>query len=108
MESDYASALAAARQAPGVPADFDAWLRQLEATTASWVADAVAFSEILAPLVAEHLHGHGLVPLSNSAGLASSPARQATRVRSRSAGPSDIADFIDMMIEQERGPHCAG
>jgi hypothetical protein len=103
-ETDYAAAVAAARQAPDAPADFEAWLGNLERSEASRVAEVAVFSEILAPMVGEYLREHGFAPFP--AGATSFSARQPTRVRLRSAAPPDIADFIDTMLEQERGAPC--
>jgi hypothetical protein len=97
-DTEFADAAARARKSSGSEFEADSLMSALLAEERERVAGAVAFAEVLVPMLSRSLAG-----LSPPAGAA--PA--ATRVpRAPAHGESrGIADFIDDMLAQERaGP----
>jgi hypothetical protein len=95
-ETDLADALAEVRQAHEPEPEVEARLALLRSEADRRVADAVAYAEVLVPMLAERLKA--LVPLAGSPTIA--PPR-----KPRVEAPGDsrgIADFIDEMLVQDR------
>jgi hypothetical protein len=94
-ETEFAEATAKARE--GTQSEFEAEsiLQSLLTEEKERVADAIAFAEILVPMLAERLAANA------------GPIRAAAHVvkRERVGAPAaarDIADFIDDMLSQDR------
>jgi len=95
-ETELAEATAQARRHAGSEFEAESILQQLIADEKERVADAVAFAEILVPMLADRLGG-----------LAARPAAPAVVAPRRPkvsppVEPRGIADFIDDMLTQER------
>ena len=95
-ETELAAAMAQAREGPEGGLGADARLSAVLAEEGERVAAAVAFAEILAPLLTERLAARA--PERGRA--AADPARRAP---APSAGDRGIADFIEEMLAQDRG-----
>ena len=94
QDTDLVRALAAARaEAPAGPETEAAW-QAMQAAEEERVAEAVALSELLAPMLKDRL----ALPLAASAALP--PPRPAAAIP-RAQAPS-VADFIEEMLAQER------
>ena len=91
-DSEFAGAVARARAACGTGAD--SILDALMAEERERVAGAVAFAEVLVPMLTRRLSG-----LSPATAAAPAPPRARLPARDASRG---IADFIDDMLAQER------
>jgi hypothetical protein len=96
-QNEFSRLVDKARGACKDPAEADSILVTLLRQEESRVADAVAFAEVLGPLLARHL--------SHLAPAARATAASPQAPRPRQAGRDDnrgIADFIDDMLAQER------
>ena len=97
-ETEFAEAAAKARQASGSEYEADSVLNALLVDERERVADAVAFAEVLVPMLSRSLPG--LAPAAAASPAAPRRARMPAHDESRG-----IADFIDDMLAQERaGP----
>jgi hypothetical protein len=97
-ETEFAEAAARARRSAASDFEADSLLSALLADERERVAGAVAFAEVLVPLLSRGLPG--LSPPAAAAPPATRRARMPARDESRG-----IADFIDDMLAQERaGP----
>jgi hypothetical protein len=95
-ETELAAAVVDARRASESDAEADALLKTLKSEEEERVADAVAFAEVLMPMLAERLKQ---LPQANARGQ---NPRQVRRNTERSAEMRGIADFIDDMLAQDR------
>jgi hypothetical protein len=96
-QNDFSRLVESARESCKSPAEADLIMENLLRSEQARVADAIAYAEVLAPMLAKQL-SH-LVPGARAA-AASAPVQ-----RPRQAGRDDnrgIADFIDDMLAQER------
>jgi hypothetical protein len=93
---ELAAAVADARRASESDAEADGLLRALFAEGEERVADAVAFAEVLVPMLA-----HEMRPPAASMALATDHPRQRKPGAEKPGGPREIADFIDEMLAQE-------
>lgn len=94
---ELAAAVAEARRASESDGEADSLLKALFAEGEERVADAVAFAEVLMPMLARELR-----PLSAATSRAAERPPQ-RKARSESSGsPLEIADFIDEMLAQDR------
>jgi hypothetical protein len=94
-ENEFASAAAAARQGSGSEFESESILQSLLTEEKERVCDAIAFAEILVPMLAERLAGKA------------GPVRAAAHVPKKlkaepPAVARDIADFIDDMLRQDK------
>jgi hypothetical protein len=94
-EAEFVPAAARAREGSTSEFESESILQALLTEEKERVADAIAFAEILVPMLAERLAGNA------------GPVRAAAHVarRARADAPAvarDIADFIDDMISQDR------
>ena len=96
-ESELAAALAKVREAFGAEADTEARIASIMSEEEDRVAAAVAFAEILAPMVAEHL---GAAAPGGRRPAAEPAARM--RTPGRPDEERGIADFIEEMLVQDR------
>jgi hypothetical protein len=95
--TELAPAVVEARKASESEAEADAVLHDLTHEDEARVADAVAFAEVLVPMLSERLRLQAPSP--------SAPARSPRQKRPESGTPDQshgIADFIDEMLAQER------
>lgn len=96
-ETEFADVAAKAREASASGFEADAMLKTLRSEEEERVSSAIAFAEVLVPMLAKRLP-----PFAPA-----QPAAPAPR-KARSPGhdePRGIADFIDDMLAQERaGP----
>jgi hypothetical protein len=96
-ETEFAQATARARESSVSEFEADSILKSLLAEEEERVAEAVAFAEVLVPMLSKRLSG--LAPLPPAA-----PALRRPRVPAHDE-TRGIADFIDDMLAQERsGP----
>jgi len=95
-ETELAEATALARRHAGSEFEAESILQQLITDEKERVADAIAFAEILVPMLVDRLGGAGA--------RAAAPAAPTPRRPQVSAPiePRGIADFIDDMLSQER------
>jgi hypothetical protein len=96
-QNEFSRLVDAARGSCKSPAEADLVLEDLLRREEDRVADAVAFAEVLVPMLAKQL--------SHLAPGPRTPAAPAPAPRPRQAGRDDnrgIADFIDDMLAQER------
>ena len=95
-ETEFAEAASRARGlfAPGSGAD--SLLGELMAQEEERVAAAVAFAEVLVPMLARHMPVPAAAPAARAAAPAWVPLRGAP------ADTPEIADFIDDMLAQDR------
>jgi hypothetical protein len=92
--TEYADVAAKAREASASEYEADAILKALRSEEEERVSSAIAFAEVLVPMLAKRLSPFSPAP----------PAAPAPR-KARSPGhdePRGIADFIDDMLAQER------
>jgi hypothetical protein len=94
-DGEFAEAAARARDACASREEAEAHLRALKSEEKERVAGAVAFAEVLVPMLASKLpqaaaaHGHA-------------PAPERRKPRAASGEARGIADFIDDMLDQDR------
>ncbi|HEY5228143.1 MAG TPA: hypothetical protein VIJ19_06355 [Opitutaceae bacterium] len=94
-EGDFAAAAARARVGAGSEFEAESILQALLTDEKERVCDAIAFAEILVPMLAERLAG--------KAGPVRAAAHVPKKVRAESpAAARDIADFIDDMLRQDK------
>jgi hypothetical protein len=94
-ETEFAEAAARASRGAGTEFEAESILQALVTEEKGRVCDAIAFAEILVPMLAERLAANA------------GPVRAAAHVpkKSRSPAPAkerDIADFIDDMLTQDK------
>jgi hypothetical protein len=94
-DTELAEATALARRHAGSEIEAESILQQLIADEKERVADAIAFAEVLVPMLADRLGG----PAARPAPSAAAPARPRL---APAVEPRGIADFIDDMLTQER------
>lgn len=100
-DTEFAAAAAQAREAFGHGPEADARLDALLVAERDRVAAAVAFAEVLAPMLSERLCA--LAPVRRLAGNVPVPDAPETRRLGEARG---IADFIEEMLAQDRaGAH---
>lgn len=95
-DTEFAEAAAKARVAAESEAEGDSLLKTLVAEEEARVAEAIAFAEVLVPLLAKRLSA--LVPAPRAAPVPF-PAREKIPGHNADRG---IADFIEDMLAQER------
>jgi hypothetical protein len=95
-ENEFAEAAARARGAAASESEGDSLLKTLLAEEEARVAEAIAFAEVLVPMLAKRLSF--LVPTARAA-TSPFPARERKPGHDADRG---IADFIDDMLTQER------
>jgi hypothetical protein len=95
-ETEFAEATAEARLFAASEFEAESILQKLLSEEKERVADAIAFAEILVPMLAERLGALASVPVAKAA----SPVRKSTV--ELPLEPRGIADFIDDMLTQER------
>lgn len=91
---ELSSAVDEARRACESDAESDSLLAAVRADGEERVADAVAFAEVLVPLLTERL--------SLAAPGAAEPPRRRRPAPEEPGEPREIADFIDEMLAHER------
>lgn len=96
-DRELAEAVAEARRSSESDAEANALLSALCAEGEQRVADAIAFAEILLPMLAQVMRP----PLTAAARAAESP-RQRKPSAEKSGEAREIADFIDEMLAQDR------
>lgn len=94
-DGEFAEAAARARDATASGEEADSLLRSLKAEEGERVAEAVAFAEVLVPMLAAKLPHAAAAPSH-----APAPERRKPKAAARDA--RGIADFIDDMLEQDR------
>jgi hypothetical protein len=94
-ETEFAAAEARAREVSGNEFEADSILKTLLAEEQERVSEAVAFAEVLVPMLVKRLSG--LVALPSAASPAPRAAKMPAHDESRG-----IADFIEDMLAQER------
>lgn len=95
--NELAPAVVEARKASESEAEADAVLDHLTHDDEERVADAVAFAEVLVPMLSERLKLQSQLP--------NTPAKSVRPKRPGSGNPDEahgIADFIDEMLAQQR------
>jgi hypothetical protein len=97
LDADFAGALAVAREGAATEQEADAQCHAMVAAEEERVADAVAMVELLAPMLRDRLP-------PRTATLAS-PGRSRIPGGLVPIGEPSVADFIEQMLEQERGTH---
>jgi hypothetical protein len=98
-ETEFAAAAAKAREAAGSESEADTMMKTLLAEAEQRVAEAIAFAEVLVPMLTKRL---AAVLPSQGAAPAGAPRRPVSPGLGEGRG---IADFIDDMLAQERaGP----
>ncbi len=95
-DNELAAAAAQARGASGSGPEADVRLKALMAWESERVAAAIAFAEVLAPMLSDRLRE--LAPARAPAGD-SHPGRREARASGEARG---IADYIDEMLAQDR------
>jgi hypothetical protein len=99
-DHELAAAVLEARSVSDSEAEADALLSSIESEGEERVADAIAFAEVLVPMLAERLK------LSSSTGTARVETRQRRTAFEKTGESRGIADFIDDMLAQDRsGAH---
>jgi hypothetical protein len=96
-DHEMAAAVADARRDSGSESEADALLTALIAEGEERVADAVAFAEVLLPMLRRELGS----PSAESVRAAESPRQRRARPERHGEAPG-IADFIDEMLAQDR------
>jgi hypothetical protein len=96
-QNEYAEAEARARQAADSDEEAESLLRTLLAEEGARVAEAIAFAEVLVPVLAKRLASMVPSPRLQSPGPAMTRERKPGHDENRG-----IADFIDDMLAQER------
>jgi hypothetical protein len=96
-EHEFADALAEARKASESDAEADSLLEALLTEGEERVADAVAFAEVLLPMLTEQLR-----PAFPAAARRADHPRQRTPSTEKPGEVREIADFIDDMLAQDR------
>jgi hypothetical protein len=100
-ENEFARATARARDSFESPSEAESLLKTLLAAEEARVAEAIAFAEILVPMLVKRL-SH-LAPAPRVSAAAAFATRERKPVQDENHG---IADFIDDMLAQERkGAH---
>jgi len=98
-ETEFAAAAARAREASESEGEADSMIKTLRAESEERVAEAIAFAEVLVPLLTKRLAAALPTPAAPQAPIPRRPIPM---------GPGEgqgIADFIDDMLAQERsGP----
>jgi hypothetical protein len=109
LDRELAEALATVRATHGTESVHENDLLDLLRAEQLRVADASVLAEILAPKIAAYLRQHGLsnaAPPSAADSPRPTPARPSLSASSTlpaaPAGPPDIADLLDGMLEQDR------
>ena len=98
-QTEFAAAVTALEERGYSPENVQDVIQEIQETEAKRVEDAVAFAELLAPLLAKHWQREEREgPAQRPAMPPPAPPPPATR------RPRGIADFIDEMIAQERHP----
>ena len=95
-ETELAEVTAQARRFAGSAFEAESILQKLLAEEKERVADAIAFAEIIVPMLAERLGSLAPLPAARDAPV----PRKA--LRETPVEPRGIADFIDDMLTQER------
>ena len=95
-DAELSGILARIRGSGEAPADFDDRVAAIRDEEKARVAEAVAFAEILAPLLAERL---GAPASSSAAPLQPTPRPRGSKTAVEGRG---IADFIEEMLIQDR------
>jgi hypothetical protein len=93
---ELAEAILEARKSTESDAEADALLAELFAEGEERVADAVAFAEVLVPMLAHEMR----LPSTGMAGAAERPRHRKPDAE-KPGEPREIADFIDDMLAQE-------
>ncbi|HXN35828.1 MAG TPA: hypothetical protein VN877_06630 [Opitutaceae bacterium] len=96
-DNELAAAVVDARRESESDAEADALLNTLRAEAEERVADAIAFAEVLMPMLAERLR-----PFAQAGSREPENARQRKPNPDKSGEPRGIADFIDDMLAQDR------
>jgi hypothetical protein len=110
LDGELADALATVRAAHGDASVHEDDLLDLFRAEQLRVADASVLAEILAPKVAAYLRQHGLTTAAAPAASGDSPRPTSARpplsasstLPAAPAGPPNIADLLDGMLEQDR------
>jgi hypothetical protein len=97
-DTELAAAIAEARGSAGTEAEVDARLNRVKAEGEVLVTEAIAYAEVLVPMLTNRLRTLALP--SAPAGPAPAPKRKKAQAPGESRG---IADFIDEMLAQD-GP----
>jgi hypothetical protein len=95
--SELAAAVAEARRVSGSDAEADALLSELFTEGEERVADAVAFAEVLLPMLAQEMR-----PAAPALAHPAQGHRQRKPSALRPGGDLEIADFIDEMLAQDK------
>jgi hypothetical protein len=96
-DTEFAEAAAKARSGAESASEAESMLKTLLAEEETRVAEAVAFAEVLVPMLAKRLAA--LIPVARIPSTASFPVREKKPGHDENRG---IADFIDDMLAQER------
>jgi hypothetical protein len=96
-QTEFAEAAARAREAAESQEEADSLLKTLLAEESARVAEAIAFAEVLVPMLAKRLAALIPSPRAPTAAPAAPRERKPGRDENRS-----VADFIDDMLAQER------
>jgi hypothetical protein len=96
-DHELAAAVVEARSVSASDEEADALLKCLYAEGEERVADAVAFAEVLVPMLAQELKPH-----SPAGARAADSPRQRKPSSGKPGEAREIADFIDDMLAQER------
>jgi hypothetical protein len=96
QETEFAEAAAKARGAAASEAEGDSMLKSLLAEEETRVAEAIAFAEVLVPILAKRLTALAPAPRPSPVPF---PARAKKPGHDEDRG---IADFIEDMLSQER------
>ncbi len=94
-ETELAAALAEAHQGPEPESEIQARFASLRDEAERRVAEAIAYAEVLVPMLADRLRG---LPAPNAASPLSPPARSRVDAPGEARG---IADFIDELPAQD-------
>lgn len=97
-ENELAQATARAREAAPSLDEGNSLLKRLLSEEEGRVAEAIAFAEILVPMLAKRLSLMAPAPRVSAAPVPVTPAREPRRGQDENRG---IADFIDDMLAQE-------
>jgi hypothetical protein len=96
-DRELASAIVEARKASDSDAEAEALLSALFTEGEERVADAVAFAEVLLPMLAQEMRPH-----TPAVARAADSPRQRKPSAERPGEAREIADFIDEMLAQDR------
>jgi hypothetical protein len=94
-DGEFAEAAARARSASASGEEAESLLKTLQAEESERVASAVAFAEVLVPMLASKLTHAAAAP-------SHAPAPERRKMRAAASDARGIADFIDDMLEQDR------